>query len=47
MNILYPLHFTGFEVLFGEDKREAETAGKEMIRKILYLEILTKPDLLT
>ena len=38
MKILYPLNVTGFDKLSDYEKKEAETAGKEMLCTILYLE---------
>ena len=38
MNILYPLHFTGFDVLKDHDNKESEISGEKMLCAILYLE---------
>ena len=38
MNILYPLHVTGFDTMSDDDKKEAETVLEEMLCTILYLE---------
>ena len=42
MNILYPLHVTGFDVMFYNEKKEAETVVEDIICAILYLENLCK-----
>ena len=36
--MLLPTHATGFDTLLDDAKKEAETAGEEMICEILYLE---------
>ena len=38
MEILFPLHNTGFESLQEYKKKEAEKSGEEMLCAILYLE---------
>ena len=37
MKIMYPFNFTRFDVMLDNAKKEADTAGKEMIYVILYL----------
>ena len=37
MQIIYPLHATGFETLLDDDNKEVEKSGEEMICTILYL----------
>ena len=38
MNILYPLHITGFDTLLDDEKKEAEKSGEDMLCTIIYLE---------
>ena len=38
MKIINPIHSTGFDTLSEYDKKEAETAGEEMLCAVLYLE---------
>ena len=38
MKIIYPIHSTGFYTLLDYDKKEVETAGKEILCAVLYLE---------
>ena len=38
MKILLPLNATGFDALEDDEKKEAETAGEEIVHAILYLE---------
>ena len=38
MNIIFPLHNTGFDYLQEDDKKETENSGEEMVCAILYLE---------
>ena len=38
MNIISPLHNTGFDSLQEDEKKEAEKSGEEMLWAILYLE---------
>ena len=38
MKILYPLYVTGFDAMTDNNNKKADTAGKDMICTILYLE---------
>ena len=38
MNIIFPLHNTGFDYLQENDNKEAYTVVKEMLCAILYIE---------
>ena len=38
MNIIYPLHVTGFDAFQDNDKKWAEIAREEILWAILYLE---------